>query len=928
MYHRLIRVPQSHRVLNSRIQDYKRIMMLIASNDIPRLNQIISITLRHGSSATAIAAQIQRAIDGLYSPRGGFTQRDLDVAFLCQAIGGRRLLYSLSQSHGLPSETTVRRTQTVPRLLPSVGVPTAKEINFNISAFLDPCIKPAPLSFNGRLPGMILGFDGISIEKKCRYCPKRGVVLGLCREHSVNVNTHVRDPTVVQSMWDALQSADTTKKVCWGSEATVAVVAPYGRTANYSPTPLVLSPTDKTEKAEGLKEWIQTTVSAWNAHENGAGKHGPIWSIASDGDATFRRVRHDLCNQLHLDPQTPLGRKLSPLLGFNCFTSWEIITATCDPKHIFKRFATLVRSTGIILQNQSITRDDIREQLLYLKVSLNETNDLLNTEDKQNVPKAVRLLRHLGDLPRTPPPVNEFSRLRYDHISFIARFFGFFLEPFVDVHMNLSQQLESLSTFSHLAVALQLEPSTSCITSALYADTQAIIKNIYFVVAQLQLISPDLTLHIIHEGTDRLERLFGDCRTLDHGRNFDILQLSEKMAIATLINSAYERNPDLDRGHRRLNLSSTKVVDHVNPSSWLGDTRVGSVDLATVWDAGRNLAVNLLEVVFGVHKTRNHFNFEQIFLQSNRDMLWPNGIYVGVQSANKIRLDQLHPDQSVGHTQIKDHECTDNNSSDNYDMENGLPDNPSEELNPLQTFSVAGASIKIDSLISSIHPSSWRQRSDRIFRVQGLTLDKFNACEMDGLLDPKEAVNNELLKAYDIVGILIRVDNHVCLAVMEVVGISLPNNNGSGKRIFSMSAKYSDLTTTKSDIQVLGQIIKIVPSIKQAGYWEWAREYILPIGNSKNRERKQGRKQSFTITVPSYLILPLAVNMISYPHEPRESRLRWALSAEELQRQMLYAWNLLSPEFNADVSKFESIPIIKNSGSLPYKNKSGTCYQV
>ena len=42
-------------------------------------------------------------------------------------------------------------------------------------------------------------------------------------------------------------------------------------------------------------------------------------------------------------------------------------------------------------------------------------------------------------------------------------------------------------------------------TGALYADSQATVKNIIFTIAQLQEIDSDLEFYILHEGTDQLE---------------------------------------------------------------------------------------------------------------------------------------------------------------------------------------------------------------------------------------------------------------------------------------------------------------------------------------------------------------------------------------------------------------------------------------
>jgi hypothetical protein len=145
---------------------------------------------------------------------------------------------------------------------------------------------------------------------------------------------------------------------------------------------------------------------------------------------------------------------------------------------------------------------------------------------------------------------------------------GYFMCPFIDVDMNLTNQLENLATYSFLAAAMHIRHGTNCLTSALYADTQATVKNIIFTVVQMQKVDPEKALYLLLEGTDCLEGLCGDCRTQDHSRNFDIEQLAQKFGVATLIRSTMQHNPDLDMGHRRLSLKNTMSVDHINPKSW------------------------------------------------------------------------------------------------------------------------------------------------------------------------------------------------------------------------------------------------------------------------------------------------------------------------------------------------------------------------
>ena len=135
--------------------------------------------------------------------------------------------------------------------------------------------------------------------------------------------------------------------------------------------------------------------------------------------------------------------------------------------------------------------------------------------------KAVTLLQsllQLKDLPSSPNPTVNIKRRA---IAFVADMFGYFLRPFISVNMTLSEQVECLATYSFLAAGTQIKHGTACMTGALYADSQATVKNIIFTIARLQHIDPILDLYILHEGTDRLERVFGDCRTLDHARNFD-----------------------------------------------------------------------------------------------------------------------------------------------------------------------------------------------------------------------------------------------------------------------------------------------------------------------------------------------------------------------------------------------------------------------
>jgi hypothetical protein len=82
--------------------------------------------------------------------------------------------------------------------------------------------------------------------------------------------------------------------------------------------------------------------------------------------------------------------------------------------------------------------------------------------------------------------------------------------------MNLSQQVDSLSTYAFLAAPLEIKHGSSCFTGPLYADSQATIKNIIFTIAKLQILNPNLKFYIILEGTDRLEVVYASAFVFPH----------------------------------------------------------------------------------------------------------------------------------------------------------------------------------------------------------------------------------------------------------------------------------------------------------------------------------------------------------------------------------------------------------------------------
>ncbi|KAK6996275.1 hypothetical protein R3P38DRAFT_2565915, partial [Favolaschia claudopus] len=190
-------------IMRTQISDFKRIIALIASEEVAGLRRILEQALARGSSPRKVLVILERTLRKLYRVRGGFNERELDISFLVKAIGGPKLLYALQKALGLTSVSTIRRRHRVPKLLPSLATPTSEEVHANIQAFFCPDIKPPPKFPNcSELPGNVMMFDGVALEGRPRYCPDRDAILGLCREHSSRVNLQV----------DSLDSVEQVRK--------------------------------------------------------------------------------------------------------------------------------------------------------------------------------------------------------------------------------------------------------------------------------------------------------------------------------------------------------------------------------------------------------------------------------------------------------------------------------------------------------------------------------------------------------------------------------------------------------------------------------------------------------------------------------------------------------------------------------------------
>ena len=549
----------------------------------------------------------------------------------------------------------------------------------------------------------------------------------------------------------------------------------------------------RAETGEALSIILNSFITAYRGSPNGELCHGPIVTIATDGESSFRKMRFTLGLVEDLDCNCKMGQVLYPLLGLNCKVGRNQILTTCDPKHIVKRFATMLRSpTGIQVGHILITPPHIQEALTHLdNMTPKKAELLLDPADKQNVPKAINLLQSLFDLDKldiTELEVTPTILARIRCIIFISKVLNHFLQPFINVKMTLSQQLKELSTYSHLITAMYQKHKLSFLTGALLADSQAIVKHIYFTATRLQILDSNIPYYILFEGTDRLEGLFSNVRTQDHAPNFDILQLSYKLSIATEITGIFERHPDLDRGHIRRNLVDVHGVDHINPKSWMGDVKVGNTDIRHEYISGRDHANVLLKEYLGDEAC---IDFDALFSNPDIDHLrpGPGGDYIGCRAIDQTEADT---EVSLGQFYSEDYAGQDNNSfEDARDIidstEHGYTISCStEELNPSPQSSdanylvVGGKKLGKPELVAQLLGgfNTARKVTSRPLRAAGQSkeaaLRQMRAEDLNR--STHESSDPGKVRAGDPGAILVRAGKNICLAVAEVLNFRQGNN--------------------------------------------------------------------------------------------------------------------------------------------------------
>ncbi|KAI0791765.1 hypothetical protein C8Q75DRAFT_715496 [Abortiporus biennis] len=543
--------------------------MTLAEGNIPHSQQLFTQALKSGASITAIVERVRDTIGGLYTAQLSDAESDgqiMDLALLVYRLGGHALVYALNHSaFKIPSLTSIRNYFSFSRLMPTLGTITSEEILWNLEEVL---IKPRLQAGLSEQRGISLMMDEVALEEMVTYFKHVNCIGGTCWLHTE------RDEVVFQSYETTIELGEVihTGRVHMGKEMSVVAVSCFGDRTSCT-YPILAAPTCKQESAVDMKMLMELLVETYQC-SRASQLIGPLWSFATDGDATQWAAGYALFVKTKLTSSSLLYPTLSHMPGLNLYTGNNEVTLDFDYKHIFKWFCTLLRQqAGITLNNGRVVNALMLSYYFMHLLQLLETKvrNLVFTDDGQDVPKALEFIHtisQLCDIDLTPYSNNINLLTDLDSIHLLSELLNSLVQPFINPSFNLSDQVTSLSKFAHLSFILFHLYHLHFMSNQLYRDSMTMVKAFMFGVCRQQQTNSQLHLFVGDFGTDYLEKLFGCVRMLGgHDSGMNYAQATQHLMHACDIDAVFSRNPHLDRGHQHLNLAQTSTADHLHVSA-------------------------------------------------------------------------------------------------------------------------------------------------------------------------------------------------------------------------------------------------------------------------------------------------------------------------------------------------------------------------
>ncbi|KAJ7471739.1 hypothetical protein FB451DRAFT_1036440, partial [Mycena latifolia] len=688
---------------------------------------------------------------------------------------------------------------------------------------------------------------------------------GLCEHASSRLKTFEMgsDLTSIEDAVKAIQAGD----IHVGKEFSVAAFSRHAPT-DYGAKPVLLMPTCKKGSWQSSAQLLQKLIQAWKILPFSKAKHGPLWSLASDGDATRRAAFHLICTHSKLSPDDPLYEFLSELAGLNFYTDTGLCTLLCSIQGILVN-SVVINNTLLAEWLEKLSGHDWLDESIHA---------LLNPKDPQDVPRAVKLLYLIADLRNLDTSeCTPSERNTHRALSLLGEMFDALIEPFINPTLSLSEQMTQLVKFAHIACALFVKHKGDFVLNQLYGDLQCMIKNAIFKIAHSKVLNPLLKIFLCLLRDDVLETLFRRSRMIGgHSPNMAVDELCQHICSVLRIDKIFRKYLYLECRARRLRMVRSCDVDHLSPRQWDGDLIAQSCNILACWIAGIALAKAILA------KYGCNMDFTAQFRREGFDLMRPKGgKYPGISK-------EVDRSLIVGSSPT----TFDNESSSN-----------SASNDSLDTANI----IAFDARVA-LEKEKAALSHDRLLRVQYFSVGGDSWDRTASKIYSKSTANEHLLKIQGLFATLMCFDtSKVSLAVLQCMGIKIINTSPA---TYLDAAPIAEISLPDTRYEITGQILSLVPFVEPSMNisWAWVTQFVA----FKSVKAKQAsssdtaaRMCHLSIAVNGRLVLPLVSadlrqatveEILNVPSANTNSEKTWVFSNVQLDAMSAELLNRVQDE--------------------------------
>ena len=569
------------------LSNYKRLVQAFATEDVPRVRQLLTYCLKQGKSPQAMLAMVQDVAKGIHHVKQ-FSAVDFDISTLILRIGGPQLLHACGKALGLPSVSLTRHKHSHRSFLVA-DVFSQETLRHNAESLQDTFQQ-----MEGDFSTLMI--DEIAVERCVRFQRITNGTVGRCGDHGQSNEKLVS----FQQLLEDKAAVDVGSRHI-AHEASVVAFGAI-RAQAYLAVPLLALPTckSKTTIRGSQADYQLLVLNACLAFATDQLRLS-VLAVSSDADPSRVVCLTKLCSVQDIPTAWPSFSILSQL-RLLCLRCARMGATVCfDHKHVVKRSREVWKSPtrGFVVFETKFTGTTL--QFLAVAVNVSFPDTLLRPQDAQNVPDAVALLRAIIQTAAAPQPdsVSPGARRQLRELRLVAFIADCLLAPILHAHWSLTKQLSRQSALGHMVCFLHAQHGTKFMPNQLYHSVQCNVKNIFFSVARFQTEKPDKAVFLFMLGDDRLEQNFANIRTQSHDRNVDCSQLGDRIMSAMDVAEIQSRRPDWKARSKRLDMK--ECDDHTNPESWMhasptprANTSTRNIHIPSSWSAGRRKCIDRL----------------------------------------------------------------------------------------------------------------------------------------------------------------------------------------------------------------------------------------------------------------------------------------------------------------------------------------------